>query len=461
MRPSRYVARSVSVGFAWVARRQVVEQVVVGYLAEQRAPVVDENELRLRAACACARSPARRCAGARSCPTGRRRRRAGAARSPRSRATGAIVRSSMPSRSGGRRGPAGVPPRARPRRGSWPEPGPGPARSTRLPPASTRSSTPSPRVSALGDPVDARQCAEEVQLARDQAAARRARRGPGPRPRSISESSGSPSRSSSRVPKTSRMAVAVVGPARRADHEVQAEGQAALQPAAGSPTRGRRTPRAACSSRRRPGRRRRAVVGTAARARRWSRSSVVRASATARRASARLGAVGDDRRRGAARRGVRTCRRRSRARRTGSPAVSSLSARLGDDGAQERALAAARSADDGDVAGGAGEVERQGVAALLARTVDDAERDTRPASVRHCGEVRPELAVLAPRSGISSSRVSGTSSGGSHTGGPRARGRSSRATAMSSSDGCSPCSPGPGHARLCASVSTCRGHRRW
>ena len=46
-----------------------------------------------------------------------------------------------------------------------------------------------------------------------------------------------------------------------------------------------------------------------------------------------------------------------------------------DDGAQQRALARARTADDGDVAGRAGEVERHRVAALLARPVDGAERD--------------------------------------------------------------------------------------
>ena len=45
------------------------------------------------------------------------------------------------------------------------------------------------------------------------------------------------------------------------------------------------------------------------------------------------------------------------------------------DAAQQRALAGPRAADDGDVAGRAGEVERHRVAALLARPVDGAERD--------------------------------------------------------------------------------------
>ena len=71
------------------------------------------------------------------------------------------------------------------------------------------------------------------------------------------------------------------------------------------------------------------------------------------------------------------------------------------DAAQERALARPRPADDGHVTGRAGEVERHGVAALLARAVDGAERDDQAgdvapllgdqAQVRVLGQVRHQL----------------------------------------------------------------------
>ena len=67
----------------------------------------------------------------------------------------------------------------------------------------------------------------------------------------------------------------------------------------------------------------------------------------------------------------------------------------GDDRAQQRALAAARAADDRDVPGGAAEVDRQRVAALLARTVDGAERDDQ-ARARRATAARPGRAGGRP-----------------------------------------------------------------
>ena len=66
----------------------------------------------------------------------------------------------------------------------------------------------------------------------------------------------------------------------------------------------------------------------------------------------------------------------------------------GDDGAQQRALAAARTADHRDVPAGAGEVDGQGVAALLAGPVDGAERHHQPAQPAPVRGDQAELGVL-------------------------------------------------------------------
>ena len=90
---------SLSVGVGLGGGREVVEQVLVGHLAEQRAPVVDQHDLRLlrraRAHDLVDVRPQQR----RSCPTGRRRRSAGAARRRRRGRSGASSFSLMPSRS--------------------------------------------------------------------------------------------------------------------------------------------------------------------------------------------------------------------------------------------------------------------------------------------------------------------------------------------------------------------------
>ena len=66
----------------------------------------------------------------------------------------------------------------------------------------------------------------------------------------------------------------------------------------------------------------------------------------------------------------------------------------GDHGAQQRALAAARAADDRRVAGRAGQRDRHRVAALLARTVDGAERDRQPAQAAPHRRDQAELRLL-------------------------------------------------------------------
>ena len=86
----------------------------------------------------------------------------------------------------------------------------------------------------------------------------------------------------------------------------------------------------------------------------------------------------------------------------------------GHDRPQQRALAAARTADHGEVPGAAGQVDER-VSRRCSRgrsTVPSGT--TRPPSARHSCETRPSCGSAA-RSGISWSRVSGTSSGGSQT----------------------------------------------
>ena len=138
------------------------------------------------------------------------------------------------------------------------------------------------------------------------------------------------------------------------------------------------------------------------------------------------------RRRAAARSSARTCRHRSRARRTATRCGVVVSARL---------VTIVRSSVDLPLRGppttatwpaGTGEVDPQHVAALLARPVDDAERHVETARAP-ATTARPGRAPgRSTRSPISGSRVSGTSSGGSQTwcaGGPWP---SIRSTAMSS-----------------------------
>ena len=110
-------------------------------------------------------------------------------------------------------------------------------------------------------------------------------------------------------------------------------------------------------------------------------------------------------------------------------------ARLVDQRPQQRALAAARTADDRDMAAGAGEVDGEGVAALLTWPVDRADRHgesaERPPPLRD----QPELGVGRQ---VGQQRVEGVgpSSGGSQTWcavGPRP---AIRRTAAVTSDSC-------------------------
>ncbi len=94
-----------------------------------------------------------------------------------------------------------------------------------------------------------------------------------------------------------------------------------------------------------------------------------------------------------------------------------------DDGAQQRALAAARTTDDGDVTSRAGEVDREGVAALLARPVDGAERDHQSALCAPVRRDQPELGVLGEVAASARRGCRGRRAAAATPGGPAAPAR--------------------------------------
>ena len=368
-----------------------------GHLAEQRAPVVDDDELGLlrragphdllgvgaQHGALAGLAVAEDRAGA-----ARRRRRGRPAPRSFSLTPSSSSRGRRPSarRARARR-------RARSARAAAAASGPvGPVQAALT--CLIRSSTPSPRVSASAVAVDARQRREEVQLALHQAAtgpAGRHQRG------HLAVDLGVHRVAEPQLePGAEEVAHrgAEVGPARRADDDVQAEGQAAggelldlglevvevgaqRAPAVDDeedvavPVVGAARP---------PGARGRS---------RWSRcrwrGSRPRdgrrcpcTSATIRRTTSGSARVPTP----------ATCGQRGERRERAAAEVEDEELRLlrrrrqrhaRDDRAQQRALAAARAADDRDVAAGAAEVDGEGVAALLARPVDGAERHDQPA----------------------------------------------------------------------------------
>ena len=294
----------------------------------------------------------------------------------------------------------------------------------------TKSSMPSPRLVGSGEESIAGQRAEEVHLADHDAAARTTGRH---QLRDLAVDLGV-----ERVaePQLEPGAEDVahrrpeVGPPGGRDQQVHAEREARAGPAPAARARGRRSRRAACSSRPRRGTRRRTRRRPGPRAR---RGAVGLDRVDALGAEVGLAAVHDAlsppprsgvrrrarsgcrcRRRGAARSAARTCRHRSRARRTGSPAGwwSSPGWRPSCAAACSCRCAGRRR-------------PTAWPAAPVSEIVIVSRRCSRGRSTVPSGIVsppaaatsgRPGRAAAAPRrSGISWSRVSGTSSGGSHT----------------------------------------------